>query len=248
MIYALKDGEKTLPYKGGRAKCPFCFETVVACTGLIVPHYWRHEAKSKSNCLAENYESETEWHFTFKGLFDKESVEVRIVKGGIARIADVSLPNGMVLEIQKSSITAEEIKKRNKFYKNIVWLFDGSGAAAAGRIDYGYGKYSWIDPIKTVRYGGESGQPVFVDIGIDKEIGKTIILEIEDIWYSKMTKQVEDEKYGSFRNRNFFKGKCRVLKGHEEFRKRILELDSLLQPNKMKPEDIEIGVNQLKLF
>lgn len=242
MLYALnKHGEKIRPYIGARGRCPFCKETVIAKCGLINVDHWAHEAKSRSVCVSGEYESETEWHYTYKGLFPKHCVEVTVEKLGRLKRADIKLPNGLVLEIQHSSINAKVIRERNAFHGDIAWLFDASGPFADGRIHY-YGmdglgeitnfsgKYEWIQPRKSIRYaGGEENNPVFIDIGFGK------ILELDKVWFGMYQKDTEDsEKYGQYTIKYCLTGKAKAYRNFEEFVQRISELDTQILFKKKK--------------
>ena len=72
----------------------------------------------------------SEWHRNWQNCFPKECQEVVMenAQGEIHR-ADVCI-NNFVIEFQHSTITAEEIERRNIFYTalgyHIVWVFDAS--------------------------------------------------------------------------------------------------------------------------
>lgn len=65
-------------------------------------------------------EGESEWHFNWKDKFPAKAREVVV---GNHR-ADVKLSSGLVIELQRSSISPEEIRERESFYGSMVWIFD----------------------------------------------------------------------------------------------------------------------------
>ena len=118
MLFALNEtGERVTASKGAAGICPGCQTPVRAKCGSIVTHHWAHVAK---DCDPWS-EPESEWHLGWKSLFPKECCEV--VMG--PHRADVRI-NGTVIEFQKSPISPEEIREREEFYGNMIWVLDGS--------------------------------------------------------------------------------------------------------------------------
>ena len=74
------------------------------------------------------WETETEWHRKWKDLFPQECQEV--IKyddvSGEKHIADVYTKDGIVIEFQHSHITAQERESRERFYKKMFWVVDGT--------------------------------------------------------------------------------------------------------------------------
>jgi len=125
MLYAIVDGKKTHAFPCGRGMCPFCKKTMIAKCGLIVIWHWAHRADE--SCLAE-YEGETPWHLFYKSLVRPDRAEVIVEYNDKKRIMDILGNDNTPMEFQHSSITAEEIQKREKFYgmysSKMVWIFD----------------------------------------------------------------------------------------------------------------------------
>ena len=113
--------QRIVPYKGGRAFCPFCNETVIAVCGEINIHHWRHDINT--NCDPWK-ESETEWHRTWKEKFPIEWREFIITKHEEKHIADIRTDSGLIVEFQNSSISSTTIKVRETFYENMIWLIN----------------------------------------------------------------------------------------------------------------------------
>jgi hypothetical protein len=116
MQYAILNGDRAIPAKGLRASCPQCGGEVVAKCGSIVVHHWAHLA---ADCDPWS-EPMTDWHIGWQSLVPSENREVTVG----AHRADIKLNDGLVVEIQHSPISAEEIREREKFYKNMIWIFD----------------------------------------------------------------------------------------------------------------------------
>ena len=41
-------------------------------------------------------------------------------------IADIKTDSGLVIELQHSSMSLEEMQSRENFYKKMIWIIDGS--------------------------------------------------------------------------------------------------------------------------
>lgn len=74
------------------------------------------------------WENETEWHRTWKNNFPNEWQEILLPdeKTGEKHIADVRTKHGLVIEFQHSHIDSQERISRENFYKNMVWIVDGT--------------------------------------------------------------------------------------------------------------------------
>ncbi|WP_051470173.1 competence protein CoiA [Fischerella sp. PCC 9605] len=153
MQYGLIAGERTKAYPGGKAVCPTCGEELVAKCGSIKIWHWSH--KSDSDCDKWS-EGETEWHLGWKNMFPKELQEVVIKKGDVIHRADVCIPTWdgkqFVVELQHSPISPEEIKEREEFYEDMVWIFDAQDFADNFKItDKGeYQSFYWRYPRKSL--------------------------------------------------------------------------------------------------
>lgn len=124
MNYAIIEGKRHTPQKGLRGKCIACDNEMIAkCGNIRLPH-WAHKGKKHCDPWWEN---ETEWHREWKNLFPEEWREVpcRDVTGE-KHVADIKRPDGFYIEFQNSVISKEEVESRNLFYKNLVWVVNGS--------------------------------------------------------------------------------------------------------------------------
>lgn len=121
MLNAIIDGQISAPIKKGRATCPLCSGRVIAKCGTRVTHHWAHEATTDCDPWSE---PEGEWHRAWKSLVRPEQREVTM---GPHR-ADIVSASGQVIELQHSSISAEDIAERCAFYHPMIWVFDVSKA------------------------------------------------------------------------------------------------------------------------
>lgn len=120
MQYAInKQKEKIEAQPNIEAYCPGCGELVIAKCGQINIHHFAH--KNNTDCDPW-YEPESKWHRDWKEFFLKENREVIIGK----HRADIKTSNGIVVELQNSSISSSEIEEREKFYVNMIWIVNGS--------------------------------------------------------------------------------------------------------------------------
>jgi competence protein CoiA len=125
MKYALVGGKKTEAYKAAKGICPSCESELIAKCGEIKLHHWAH--KSIRSCDSW-WENETEWHRSWKNLFPSAWQEIPFPDKatGERHIADVFTVHGLVIEFQHSKIETQERTSREKFYKNMVWVVDGT--------------------------------------------------------------------------------------------------------------------------
>lgn len=153
MLYANANGEKSLPAKGLRGVCPACGEVVSAKCGPIVTHHWSHLAGSECDPWAEKIGP---WHLSWQNLVEAESVEVVLAP----HRADILGNEDVVVELQHSAISAEDISAREAFYGNMVWLFD-----ATERFDLlNTGRRTFFSLLRT-KHIPLCTKPVFLDFG-----------------------------------------------------------------------------------
>lgn len=161
-----KDGINITPiFSGQRATCPGCGGELVACCGDIVTWHWRHLSGFDCDPWAEN---PSQWHISWQMYLKNlgASLEVFIFENGTYHRADAVLPNGTVVELQKSGISVQEIRAREKFYKNMIWVFDARDPYDSDRLNLrnrgSYYSFRWKHPRKSVAY---TSAPTRLDIG-----------------------------------------------------------------------------------
>lgn len=101
-----------------KAKCSGCGDDVIAKCGEIKIWHWAHVNKECDSW----YEPESAWHIGWKSLAPPDNQEVVI---GPHR-ADIRTSKGTVIELQHSPISPEEIREREQFYGDMIWIFDAS--------------------------------------------------------------------------------------------------------------------------
>lgn len=103
------------------ATCPLCDTPVIGKCGTVNIWHWAHRT---ADCDTWS-EPMSPWHLSWQELAPKERREVVI---GNHR-ADIVTPRGVVVEIQRSQISPEQIAERERHYVAMVWIFDATSAA-----------------------------------------------------------------------------------------------------------------------
>ncbi len=118
MIYAHNpEKERIEAVPGATGVCPGCGERLVPKCGEFKVWHWAHNGRHDCD---DWHEPETEWHLGWKRLFGKENCEVVMPP----HRADIYGNFNVVIELQHSSISPSEIRKREDFYKKMIWLVD----------------------------------------------------------------------------------------------------------------------------
>jgi hypothetical protein len=125
MKFALVNGVKTEAQQGQRGSCEICQSVMIAKCGNERMKHWAH--KSKISCDPW-WENETEWHRAWKNRFPENCQEIihRDPATGEIHKADIKTTSGLVIEFQRSAIQPAEMRSRECFYKNMVWVVDGT--------------------------------------------------------------------------------------------------------------------------
>jgi len=119
MFYALAEGSRVLATPRAKGTCPLCQAEVRAKCGEQVSWHWAHVGRS-GDCDPWS-EPETPWHRWWKGRApDVGWCEVTI---GPHR-ADLQIPGKGVVELQHSSLSSDEIRTREAFYREMIWVID----------------------------------------------------------------------------------------------------------------------------
>lgn len=157
MIYAKdEDGKRIEPWPGGEGQCPTCGEQVIAKCGSINCWHWSHRGDTDCDPWSEH---EGPWHLAWKDYFLPSEREVVI---GPHR-ADIRTKAGRVIELQHSSISAEEICEREEFYgRGMVWVVDATAFwknIKKGACDYvwNWARKSWLSARNPIYF--DSGHP-----------------------------------------------------------------------------------------
>ena len=176
MKYALVQGKKMTPRPRQRGHCLYCGEEAVSKCGHIKIWHWSH--KRDGSCDPW-WDAESEWHRSWKNQFPAEWQEVVHTdeETGERHVADVKTDKGMVIEFQRSPISLEEMRSREGFYGNMIWVVDGDRgstdpdyfrmglSAEPVQLDpLAYG-VKWWGPGHLLRNWSEASAPVFIDFG-----------------------------------------------------------------------------------
>lgn len=158
MLYAESaTGGKVRAFPGRVAFCPCCDELLIPKCGEIKVWHWSH--KGHADCDPW-YESETPWHWDWKQLAPPERCEIPFN----GHRADIVGKDGVVIELQHTSISPSEIREREQFYGAMMWLFDATGCR--DRIDFrdrgNYYTFRWRWPRLHIAY---TTCPTFLDLG-----------------------------------------------------------------------------------
>lgn len=162
MLYALdRYSDKIRAFPGGEAICPYCKTKLIPKCGEINIWHWSHKSIIRCDRWSEG---ETDWHLGWKADVRKLNCEVIIKKRGKKHIADIVGNNGVIIELQNSPISVAEIKERELFYGNMIWLFNAESFIDKIAIRYkdGYFTFNWHYPRKRFWY---VSKPLFLDIG-----------------------------------------------------------------------------------
>ena len=153
MKYALVNNNKVEAAKGLKGICPICHESVIPKCGQMKIHHWAH---IKQTHCDKWWENETDWHRNWKNQFPEEWQEVVTFDNetGEKHIADIKTNFNFVVEFQHSFITDEERVSRECFYKNMIWVVDGT------RRKRDYKKYLDAFEVRDVWHAPKS--PLFI--------------------------------------------------------------------------------------
>ena len=140
--------------------------------GRFVSWHWAH--KRKSNCDPW-LEGETDWHLQWKDRFPADWQEILQVDNQTKErhIADVKTPAGLVVEIQHSPISEQELQSRECFYGDMIWIVDARDLEGYFSIGMTYGLASiepisyhirWWSSSKLLQRWSAATKPVYFDI------------------------------------------------------------------------------------
>lgn len=144
MLYAIDDaGLRMLANPGATAFCPGCKEIVIAKCGEINIWHWAH--RTSLDCDPW-WEPESYWHRQWKQLVRPDACEV-IIRD---HRADIVGNAGMVIELQRSSISTSDIAARERTYGHMIWLFEASDYNLSFRNrKKNYASFRWKHPRKS---------------------------------------------------------------------------------------------------
>jgi hypothetical protein len=104
--------------------CRTCGSSMIAKRGEINAHHYAHD---KSECsVKRDSDGKTSWHLLFQNIAKSEHLERIIKKDNTTHIADIIDTNGVVIEIQHSQLSHNNISDRETFYGSMIWVLDGT--------------------------------------------------------------------------------------------------------------------------
>jgi hypothetical protein len=125
----------------------------VAKCGAIVSWHWAHLAGADCDRWSE---PTGPWHLSWQKAVDPRCVEQP--RG--AHRADLVGNGGVVIELQHSAISADEIRARENFYGDMIWLFDATHRFRAVES----GAWTFFSLGRT-KHLPRCRKPVFLDFG-----------------------------------------------------------------------------------
>jgi competence protein CoiA len=175
MKFALVNGQRQEAQPGHYGTCPACDRPMVAKCGELRVWHWAHQGKRRCDPW---WESETEWHRSWKNQFPVDWQEaVHHSEAGEKHVADVKTDRGWVIEFQHSYLKPEERRSREAFYSKLIWVVDGTrrkrdNAQFLKALNEGVPVYA-TSPVRRVvtdncaplREWATSNAPVFFDFG-----------------------------------------------------------------------------------
>lgn len=125
MHFALINNNRVEAQPQLKGLCSCCSSPVIAKCGTKKMWHWAHQSKKECDNW---WEPETEWHRTWKNNYSADWQEISLLdkRTGEKHIADVRTVHNLVIEFQHSHIDSQERTTREKFYKNMVWVVDGT--------------------------------------------------------------------------------------------------------------------------
>ena len=179
MFWALSEDKSEIveALPGTKGWCPMCGWPVVAKCGTITCWHFSHRATTdrlqRSDC-DEWVEKEGPWHKEWKSRVPQHMreyvLERKYILDGkeesVTHRADILNSRGTVIELQHSPLSPHEIRNREKFYIDMIWVFDATEfhLSSPERLYEGF-RYVWKWARKTIK---SATKPVFFDVGSSK--------------------------------------------------------------------------------
>jgi competence protein CoiA len=124
MKFAIQGQKRVEAAPQATGQCPCCESDLTAKCGSQKAWHWSHKGTRHCDLWWEN---ETAWHRNWKDHFPGECHEVvHFADDGEKHVADIKTPGGLVIEFQHSAMSVDEKNAREKFYKNMIWIVDGT--------------------------------------------------------------------------------------------------------------------------
>jgi competence protein CoiA len=124
MQFALVEQTRSQPQPGLRGNCTVCGQSAISKCGPQRLWHWSHCGRRHCDPWWEN---ETDWHRAWKSNFPEAMREVVHFDQvtGEKHVADVKTIGGLVIELQHSAMSLQELQSREAFYGHMIWIVDG---------------------------------------------------------------------------------------------------------------------------
>lgn len=176
MRFALVDGRRQEAQRGLKGKCRGCDKPLTPKCGERRAPHWAHQKEHP--CTDKWWENEGEWHRKWKSEFPDDWQEVpHPVGDGTRHIADIKTAHGWVVELQHSPISPQERRSRDAFYRQLVWVVDGTHRKRDAKqfarawndgtpVGSGYPvRRLYTDDCRLLSEWADSQTPIFIDFG-----------------------------------------------------------------------------------
>ena len=158
MLYAVdSSGNIIEPAPNAQGTCALCKLPLIPKCGQINIWHWSHR---KRDCDPWS-EGESDWHRAWKRRANPKWCEVVLPP----HRADIQRPDGLVIELQHSSISVAAIAAREAFYGNMIWLFHRSRMGKNSRfflMEDGRVRLRWLGGSRTLPF---VTRPAYCDLG-----------------------------------------------------------------------------------
>jgi hypothetical protein len=105
-----------------RVVCPVCRTHLDPKQPIRSVHHFVHRPLVRCDPWRQTM---TKWQKHWQACWAPERNEVPVERDGITHVADVVTADGVVVALQHSPLTREEVWEREEFYGNMAWVFDG---------------------------------------------------------------------------------------------------------------------------
>lgn len=194
MEWAIQNGLKIKAYPNCKAVCPLCQGEVISKCGEIKVHHWCH--KSNIDC-DDWYEPESQWCLEWKNKFPIEMQEVTMQN----HRADIKT-NKEVIELQNTPLSSRDIRIRENFYGEMVWLLNGETLCKGLNLrpkENNIYTFRWKNPPKS---WWKANKPIYIDTGEYKT--RNDVYKMLENYYSDeiITREQIEETYKIYSNLN----------------------------------------------
>tara|TARA_R110001599_G_scaffold353841_1_gene599800 strand:- start:10222 stop:10968 length:747 start_codon:yes stop_codon:yes gene_type:complete len=149
---------------------------VIAKRGQKVVWHYSHTTKSGDNCSRIM----GPWHRWWQDRVEDDFLEIILKRDGKKHIADMINGDDLVIEFQKSVVGPEIIEERERFYKNMIWIF--CCVDMRMKIIDTYGQYQHLKMVGGSKFFLKANKRTFLDFD---QRGVLELLEVKNGHKSK---------------------------------------------------------------